>query len=388
MKKINICVRCHLHIFPLLFLVACHQSENDKNNQETESQAVVPFVSTMTMKPAQLDIFEALPARVTAYRVAEIRPQVSGIVQHRLFKQGAEVKAGQPLFQIDPTPFQADVDTARANLLKAEVTLKRALEKVAHLKPLVEADAISRQEYDDAVLQRDQASADVAQTKATLARRVLDLKYASVTAPIAGRIDQTLVTEGALVSRSDNTPMTRVEQIDQVFVDVRRPASSLESINKALPTGSAESTAATQTNINILHPNGQPYPLQGQLLFSGIKIDTSTGDVLLRVLVDNEQRLLLPGMFVKARVLRSRYTNALTAPQQAIVHIGGVPHIWTIDSHDRAALKPVALGALVKGQYHVKAGLNAGDHIVVEGKERLQDGITVHQRQWQASQPL
>ncbi|ASA56497.1 efflux RND transporter periplasmic adaptor subunit [Vibrio gazogenes] len=385
MKKINICVRCHLHILALLFLVACHPSESD---QETASQAAEPFVSTMTMKPAQLDIFETLPARVAAVRVAAIRPQISGIVQHRLFKQGREVKAGDPLFQLDPAPFQADVDTARATLQKAQATLKRAMDKASYLKPLLDADAISRQEYDDAVLQRDQANADVAQAQATLARRLLDLNYTRVTAPIAGRIDQTLVSEGALVSRSDTTPMTRIEQIDQVFVDVRRPASSLESINQTLPTGSAESAAATQTNINILHSNGQPYPLQGQLLFSGINIDPSTGDVLLRVLVDNEQRLLLPGMFVKARVLRSRYPNALTAPQQAIVHIGGVPHIWTIDSHDRAALKPVALGALVQGQYHVKAGLNAGDHIVVEGKERLQDGITVHQRPWQASPPL
>ncbi|SJN58019.1 Toluene efflux pump periplasmic linker protein TtgA precursor [Vibrio ruber DSM 16370] len=389
MKKINICVRCHLHILTLLFLVACHQPENDKKtDKETAPQADVPFVSTMTMQPAQLDIFEDLPARVAAVRVAEIRPQVSGIVQHRLFKQGAEVKAGQPLFQIDPTPFQADVDTAKANLQKAKVTLKRALEKVAYLRPLVEADAISRQEYDDAVLQRDQASADVAQTKASLARRLLDLKYASVTAPIAGRIDQTLVTEGALVSRSDNTPMTRIEQIDQVFIDIRRPSSSLESLRETFAADTAEPIAATPTNISILRSNGQPYPLQGQLLFSGINIDTNTGDVLLRVLVDNKQRLLLPGMFVKARVLRSRYANALTVPQQAITHIGGMPHVWIIDSQDKAALKAVSLGALVQGQYHIKSGLHPGDHAVVEGKERLRDGMTVHQRPWQSSATL
>ncbi|MDW6092125.1 efflux RND transporter periplasmic adaptor subunit [Vibrio rhizosphaerae] len=403
MKKINICARGRLHILAVLFLVGCQPSDTVRQessrpvgasadaSEETDTSQAEPFVSTLAVQPTPLDVFEDLPARVTAFRVAEIRPQISAMVQHRLFQQGTEVKAGDSLYQLDPAPFQADVATARATLQKAQVTLKRARDKAAYLKPLAEADAISQQEYDDAVLQRAQARADVAQAEAMLFRRELDLNYTRVTAPISGRIDQTLVTEGALVSRADTAPMTRIQQIEQVFVDIRRPASSLASSREALATTTASSALTEQSDargrIEILRSNGQPYPLQGQLLFSGINIDTGTGDVLLRVLVDNKQRLLLPGMFVKARVLHSHFARALTIPQQAVVHIGGLPHLWLIDSEQHAVLKAVQLGALVKGQYHVTAGLQAGDAVVVAGKERLRDGITVHQRPWQAPLP-
>ncbi|ENM3941942.1 efflux transporter periplasmic adaptor subunit [Vibrio paracholerae] len=348
----------------------------------------MPLVTTTTTQPQQLDVYEELPGRVKAVRVAEIRPQVAGIVQHRLFKQGAEVKAGQSLFQIEPAPFAAEVDTAKANLQKAQVTYQRALDKEQRLKPLVEADAISRQEYDDAVLQRDQAAAEVAVAKATLTRRELDLKFANVKAPISGLIEQTLVTEGALVSSTDATPMTRIQQIDQVFVDIRRPASSLEAMREALAANSDGEPSVAGTKIEILRSNGTPYQVKGEILFSGINIDEGTGDVLLRVLVDNSQRLLLPGMFVKAKVLYSSYDNALMVPQQAVTHFAGAPHLWSIDQEGYAHLKPVKLGELIDGQYHVKSGISKGENIVIEGKERLEDGILVDQRKWEESEVL
>ncbi|RBM90378.1 efflux transporter periplasmic adaptor subunit [Vibrio paracholerae] len=348
----------------------------------------MPLVTTTTTQPQQLDVYEELPGRVKAVRVAEIRPQVAGIVQHRLFKQGAEVKAGQSLFLIEPAPFAAEVDTAKANLQRAQVTYQRALDKERRLKPLVEADAISRQEYDDAVLQRDQAAAEVAVAKATLTRRELDLKFANVKAPISGLIEQTLVTEGALVSSTDATPMTRIQQIDQVFVDIRRPASSLEAMREALAANSDGEPSITGTKIEILRSNGTPYQVKGEILFSGINIDEGTGDVLLRVLVDNSQRLLLPGMFVKAKVLYSSYDNALMVPQQAVTHLAGAPHLWSIDQEGYAHLKPVKLGELIDGQYHVKSGISKGENIVIEGKERLEDGILVDQRKWEESEVL
>lgn len=386
MKKINICVSSSLHILLLFFLVGCNQSNNDES--VVGPKEPLPLVTTTTTQPQQLDVYEELPGRVKAVRVAEIRPQVAGIVQHRLFKQGAEVKAGQSLFQIEPAPFAAEVDTAKANLQKAQVTYQRALDKEQRLKPLVEADAISRQEYDDAVLQRDQAAAEVAVAKATLTRRELDLKFANVKAPISGLIEQTLVTEGALVSSTDATPMTRIQQIDQVFVDIRRPASSLEAMREALAANSDGEPSIAGTKIEILRSNGTPYQLKGEILFSGINIDEGTGDVLLRVLVDNSQRLLLPGMFVKAKVLYSSYDNALMVPQQAVMHLAGAPHLWSIDQEGHAHLKPVKLGELIDGQYHVKSGISKGENIVVEGKERLEDGILVDQRKWEESEVL
>ncbi|KQA29276.1 RND transporter [Vibrio paracholerae 877-163] len=370
----------------LFFLVGCNQSNNDESVVGPKES--LPLVTTTTTQPQQLDVYEELPGRVKAVRVAEIRPQVAGIVQHRLFKQGAEVKAGQSLFQIEPAPFAAEVDTAKANLQRAQVTYQRALDKEQRLKPLVEADAISRQEYDDAVLQRDQAAAEVAVAKATLTRRELDLKFANVKAPISGLIEQTLVTEGALVSSTDATPMTRIQQIDQVFVDIRRPASSLEAMREALAANSDGEPSVAGTKIEILRSNGTPYQVKGEILFSGINIDEGTGDVLLRVLVDNSQRLLLPGMFVKAKVLYSSYDNALMVPQQAVTHFAGAPHLWSIDQEGYAHLKPVKLGELIDGQYHVKSGISKGENIVIEGKERLEDGILVDQRKWEESEVL
>nr|WP_278251296.1 efflux RND transporter periplasmic adaptor subunit [Vibrio cholerae] len=370
----------------LFFLVGCNQSNNDES--VVGPKEPLPLVTTTTTQPQQLDVYEELPGRVKAVRVAEIRPQVAGIVQHRLFKQGAEVKAGQSLFQIEPAPFAAEVDTAKANLQRAQVTYQRALDKEQRLKPLVEADAISRQEYDDAVLQRDQAAAEVAVAKATLTRRELDLKFAKVKAPISGLIEQTLVTEGALVSSTDATPMTRIQQIDQVFVDIRRPASSLEAMREVLAANSDGEPSIAGTKIEILRSNGTPYQVKGEILFSGINIDEGTGDVLLRVLVDNSQRLLLPGMFVKAKVLYSSYDNALMVPQQAVMHLAGAPHLWSIDQEGYAHLKPVKIGELIDGQYHVKSGISKGENIVVEGKERLEDGILVDQRKWEESEVL
>ncbi|SHG68073.1 MULTISPECIES: efflux RND transporter periplasmic adaptor subunit [Marinomonas] len=381
MKKINTCVCSGLHILIISLLVGCHQS-NQEDKDEIELTIPTPLVSTIKVEPTPLEIYETLPGRVMAVRTADIRPQVTGIIQQRLFKQGAEVKAGQSLFQIDPAPFVAEADTAKANLLRAQVTFKLADDKVTRLKPLLAADAISRQDYDDAVLLRDQAGADIAVAKATLARRQLDVTFANVTAPISGRIEQALVSEGTLVSSTDTSPMARIQQIDQVFVDIRRPATSFQATREALAANSAGESNASGATIEILHSNGQPYPIKGQALFSGINIDVSTGDVLLRVLVDNPQRLLLPGMFIRAKVLHSSYQNALMVPQQAVMHLSGVPHVWRIDEKNFAHFQPIALGELIQGQYHIQDGIEVGDIIVIEGMDRLQDGMLVNQHPW------
>lgn len=361
-----------------LMLAACGQPTMD-------SAPPAPQVSTALVASSRLDLTEDLPGRVEAVRVAEIRPQVSGIVQQRLFDQGREVRAGQPLFQINPAPFIADRDTAAAVLQRAEAALARAQVQTKRLAPLVETDAISRQVYDDAVSQRDQAAADVAQAKATLARKQLDLKYAAVDAPISGRIDQTLVTEGALVSSTDSNPMARIQQIDKVYVDVRRPASSLESLQEAL--GKRGDDAGNGLPVTILRSNGTPYEVTGKVLFSGVNVDAGTGDVLLRVQVENPKRQLLPGMFVRARVPMARYDDALAVPQQAVVRLGGKAHVWTIDAESLAHLTPVELGELVDRHYRIVSGLGKGQRIAVEGMERLAEGAPVTPREPAVSAP-
>jgi multidrug efflux system membrane fusion protein len=355
----------------------------DASPQEQEAPAL-PQVSVLTLTGRELVISEDLPARVAALRSADIRAQISGIVQRRLFEQGAEISAGTVLFQINPAPFKADVDSAAAALQRAEAVLARARIQIDRLKPLLRTDAISRQTYDDAISQRDQAAADVAQARATLARHQLNLQFASVEAPIAGRIDQALVSEGALVSPTDTTPMARIQQIDQVYVDVRQPASVLESLRQQ-----AGSTAP-ELAVEILGSNGTPLGMQGHILFSGIEVDAGTGDVLLRVLVDNPERRLLPGLYVQARIPRARYANALTVPQQAVVRTSGQTSVWVVDGQGQAQLVPVNTAELVNNQYRIASGLSAGQQVVIEGIDRLTPGVQVTASPWQppaVSQP-
>jgi multidrug efflux system membrane fusion protein len=328
----------------------------------------------MTVTPGRFALSEDLPARVAPVRLAEIRPQVSGIVRRRLFEQGAQVRAGQALFEIDPSPHQAEEASAAAALQRAESALARASTQADRLAPLVESDAISRQLFDDVVSQRQQAAADVAQARANLSRRRMDLQHATVTSPISGRIDQALVTEGALVSSSDSTPMARVQQIDLVYVDVRRPAASWSAWRQAL----AEQPSHTGgLPVSVLRSDGSPIGVTGRLLFSGIDVDVDTGDVLLRVLVVNPQQSLLPGMFVRARVPLASHEAALTVPQQAVVRAHGKAHVWTVDAHGKAKRSATELGELSEGRYRIRSGLLAGQKVVVAGMERLAEGVQV-----------
>ncbi|AZS50087.1 efflux RND transporter periplasmic adaptor subunit [Entomomonas moraniae] len=357
-----------------LMLQACEQSGPDQGIEPA------PIVSVMTTTPIKLSITEDFPSRVLAIRTAEIRPQVNGIIRKRLFEEGTEVLAGQPLFQINPAPFQIEVDTAAAALQKANAALLHAKTQLNRMQSLVKVRAVSRQQHDDAVSQRDQALADVAQARATLDRRQLDLKFASVEAPISGRIDQAFISEGALVSSNDTNPMAYIQQIDQIYVDVRLPISSLEILHNTAVT--QKDNPDNRVSVVILRNNGTPYDVKGQTLFSGVNVDKGTGDVLLRILVDNPERQLLPGMFVRARVPLKNYDNALMVPQQAIIRLSKSAYIWIIDTNNHAHLIPVKLGELANRQYRIEAGLRAGQKVVIEGVDRLSEDIKVVTKNW------
>lgn len=360
----------------MLGLSACNQPEEI-------AAPTPPLTAILQLEPAPLELSDVLPGRVAALRVAEIRPQVSGIIAKRLFEQGAEVKAGQALFQLKASPFAAEVAVAAAAVQSAEAGLAGSqlqLRRLQQLQQLQHTGAVSRQAYDEAKTQHARALAEVAQAKATLQRRQLDLSFATVEAPIAGRIDQTLVSEGALVSSTDAQPLTRVQQIDQVYVDVRQSASQLQAI-----------TAEPGSDIpaDILDSQGQATGLRGKVLFSGISVEPGTGDVQLRVLVDNPQHRLLPGMYVQARIPRARYEQALTIPQQAVVRHSGQTFVWLLDARQQVRQVAVTLGELTGQHYRLVAGLSVGQQIVVAGLERLSDGITVETQPWlPATDPL
>ncbi|UXL27212.1 efflux RND transporter periplasmic adaptor subunit [Stenotrophomonas maltophilia] len=335
-----------------------------------------PRVSVVTVGPQFVQRDDELPGRVAAVRTAQIRAQVGGIVQRRLFEQGAEVRAGQALFQIDPAAFRADVDSALAALQRSEAALGRSRVQSQRLHALAAAQAVSQQHRDDASAEYEQARAAVNEARAILARRQLDLRYATVSAPIAGRIDQALVTEGALVGVADAEPMAVVQQIDQVYVDVRQPAVQLESLQRSAGGG--------ELPVTIIGAAGKPLPERGQMLFSGINVDARTGDVILRILVDNPQRQLLPGMYVRAKVPRGAPASALTVPQQAVLRsAGGQAYAWVIGGDGKAVIRTLEVDGSVDRQWLVRTGLKAGEKVVVEGQERLQEGVVVDARDWQ-----
>ncbi|WP_164106493.1 efflux RND transporter periplasmic adaptor subunit [Stenotrophomonas maltophilia] len=337
-----------------------------------------PRVSVITVGPQVVQRDDELPGRVAAVRTAQIRAQVGGIVQRRLFDQGAEVSAGQALFQIDPAAFRADVDSALAALQRSEAALGRSRVQSQRLHALAAAQAVSQQHRDDASAEYEQARAAVNEARAILARRQLDLRYATVSAPIAGRIDQALVTEGALVGVADAEPMAVVQQIDQVYVDVRQPAAQLESLQRSAAGGGGE------LPVTIIGAAGKPLPERGQMLFSGINVDARTGDVILRILVDNPQRQLLPGMYVRAKVPRGAPASALTVPQQAVLRsAGGQAYAWVIGGDGKAVIRTLEVDGSVDRQWLVRTGLKAGERVVVEGQERLQEGVVVDARDWQ-----
>lgn len=360
-----------LCVAAMLALAAC--------GEKPQGPPPAPEVSVVKIAPAAVSIADELPGRVVAFRVAEIRPQVSGIVQRRLFEQGSEVRAGQPLFQIDPSPFRADAGSAAASVRRAEATLARAKVQEDRLAPLVKSDAISGQAYDDAVAARRQAAADLAQTRADLERRRVDLGFATIRSPISGRIDQAVLTEGALANAGDANPLATVQQIDRVYVDVRQPATRLDALRDAARAGAADQGAP----VEIVSGTGRIYPVKGRLLFSGISVDPGTGEVIARVEVPNGDRTLLPGMFVRARLPRLALPSAIMVPLQAVAHGGsGDTTVKIVDAQNKVQDRKVVLGDEKDGQVIVHEGLKPGDRVLVEGQDRVQSGAVVKPMPW------
>ncbi|WP_440641849.1 efflux RND transporter periplasmic adaptor subunit [Bradyrhizobium sp. PUT101] len=363
-----------LAIVAALGLAGCGRPQSD----ETSAQGGAPsaLVTVLSVKPETVVLVDELPGRVTAFRTAEIRPQVGGILEKRLFDQGAEVEAGQALFQINSDIFQADVGSAAAALQRVEAGLVRSQGKFDRAKQLVTSNAISREAYDDAAADVAQAKANVAEAQATLRRKQLDLAFTTVRAPIAGRSGRALVSEGALASVSSTNALATIQQIDRVYVDVRQPASQIDAIREAAQSGHLDD--ASKVPVTIFAASGKPYPVKGRALFSDISVDPGTGNVTVRVEVPNPDRLLLPGMYVRARMPRGVGHNALLVPQEAVVRDpAGTPQLVIVDDHKRATRRAVALGEIVDRRYIVTSGLQAGEIVVVQGQERAKNGAVV-----------
>ncbi|MFD1747359.1 efflux RND transporter periplasmic adaptor subunit [Rhizobium helianthi] len=356
---------------PVVFLAACSDSSGQGDDAAAETQPA--RVSVLTVQPEPVTVYDELPGRVSAYRTAEIRAQVNGIIKKKLFQEGAFVEEGMPLFQIDPAPFSADVDAAAAVLARAEAELRNARIKYDRAEVLSSQKVASAEAFNNATAALAQAKATVEEAKANLARRKLELAYATIRSPISGLTGQSFMTEGGLASTSASSPLVVVQQIDRVHVDVRQSAMSLVDLRDA--ASEAGIGNPEELPVKIMTVSGKPYDHAGKVLFSDISVDGATGSLGIRILVPNPEGQLLPGMYIRAMVPREVYGAALLVPQEAVVRDpAGRPQLIVVGRDGTGARRPVELGPLVEGRYVVTGGLEAGETVVVLGQDRVQDG--------------
>ena len=339
-------------------------------------------VSVVTVQPQAAQITADLPGRVSALQDAQVRARVSGIVDQINFVQGSNVKAGQLLFTIDPAPYQAVRDQAAAQLQRAQADARAAQLLSDRYSRLVKERAVSQQEYDNAVSAAAQTRAAVASAKAALQAAEIDLGYTKVTSPIGGRIGKAYVTEGALVSAAQATLLADVQAFDRVYVDITRSTTQVAQLRKAIADGVLKQSADGSTQVRVIFEDGSEHAQPGKLLFSGVTVDPSTGQVNLRAEVDNPDQTLLPGMYVRARVDQGVDEQALLVPQQAVRRDANGDSSLMVVKDSVVSAVPVQVGPVLKGQYLVISGVQAGDVVVVEGFQKIRPGAPVAAMPW------
>lgn len=328
-------------------------------------------VGVVTVQPSSVPVVTELPGRLEAVRVAQVRARVPGILQKRLFTEGADVKAGQALFQIDPATYQAALDSAQATQARAEANLAQASALVERYQPLQAAKAISPQEFLNAQVAQRQAQADVAAAKAAVQTARINLGYALVTSPIEGRIGRALVTEGALVGQGEATQLAVVQQINPLYVNFTQSATDALKLRQALQAGALKKAGAEAASIRVVLDDGREYPLKGRLLFSDLSVDATSGQVSLRAELPNPQGLLLPGMYVRVRLEQAQVDGGVMLPQQAVTRSERGDTVLVVDAEGKVSPRPVKLGGALGNQWVVLDGLKAGDQVMVDGFQKM-----------------
>ncbi len=355
-----------------LALGACGNSAGDT----PEMPLAKVRIETLEAKP--LSISSELSGRIVAPRIAEVRARVAGVVLQRVFKEGHDVKQGDVLFRIDPAPFKADLDSAQASLRKAEANAFQARLQEQRYSQLVEGNAISAQDYDNARAAARQTAADVAANQAAVRRAKLNLGYATVTAPISGRIGRALVTEGALVGQNEATPMALIQQLDPIHADLTQSTRELNDLRRAFRAGHLKQVGQDQAKATLIQDDGSLYPLPGKLLFAEISVDPGTGQIILRSEFPNPDLDLLPGSFIRVRLEQAVDQQGLSVPQRAITRdSAGIPMVLLVDAEQNVSQQPVELGAAINDRWVVNSGLKAGDRIIVEGLQHARPGEKV-----------
>ena len=337
-----------------------------------------PEVGVLTVQPGTVRLTTELPGRLEASRVAQVRARATGILTQRVFTEGSDVKAGQLLYRIDPAPYQAAEQSAQAQLAQAQAQLANASALVTRYRPLVAANAVSKQEFDAAVAAEKAAQAQVAAGRAALRTASINLGYASVTAPISGRIGRSLVTEGALVSAQEGTQLALIQQINPLYINLTQPASDVMQMRRALQGGQlARAAGGEAASVQVLLENGALYEQSGRLLFTDLSVDPGTGQVNLRAEVPNPGGQLLPGMYVRVRLQQAQVENAILLPQQAVTRGGAQGDTVMVVGADGAiAPRVVKVGEAQGNQWIILDGLKAGEQVMVDGFMKLMPGVT------------
>lgn len=337
-----------------------------------------PEVSYVTVQPQRLELTTELTGRVSANQMSEIRPQVSGIIQKRLFVEGSEVKAGQVLYQIDPATYQEAYASARAAAMKAEGNLEPARLREERFRELVKIKAVSQQEYDDANAAFKLATADVAATKAAAESARINLAYTRVSAPISGRIGKSSVTPGALVTAHQPMPLATIQQLDPTYVDVTQSTSDLLRLKQRMEDGRLNQKGKDQNKVRIVLEDGTIYPIEGTLQFRDVSVDPTTASVTLRMTFSNPKSVLLPGMFVRALVKEGVNENAILIPQQTVARDPkGNPYALVLDAGGKVEQRKLTLDRAIGSQWLVSAGLAPGDRVIAEGIQKVRPGTPV-----------
>lgn len=349
----------------------------DGGAPKTAAPGVVEVeVVTLQAQPMQLSV--ELPGRTAAFRIAEVRPQVSGIVEKRLFVEGSEVKAGQLLYQIDPATYQATFDSAKANLAKAEAQEQSARLKAERYRVLVKTKAVSEQEQIEMEAAWKQAVADVAATKAALASARINLDYTRVTAPITGRIGKSSVTEGALVTAQQSEALATIQQLNPMYVDVNQSSTELLALKREVAAGVTRGGEQAKSEVAVILDDGSMYGRKGSLEFSDVTVNQTTGSVTLRAIVDNPEHELLPGMFVRARIDKGQQPSALLVPAVGVGRNSkGQATVMVINQGSAAESRVVQTGQNVGDRVLITQGLQVGDQVIVAGLQKIRAGALV-----------
>lgn len=336
----------------------------------------IPEVGVVALREEPVAITTELPGRTSPYLMAEVRPQVNGIIKTRVFTEGADVKAGDVLYQIDPAPYQASYDNARAALARAEANLPSVRSRVERYKELVDINAVSRQEYDDASANLKQVQAEVEVCKAAVETARINLAYTKITAPIGGRVGKSNVTVGALATAYQGSALTTIQQLDPIFVDVAKSSADLLDIQRDVAVGRVKGVSEARVKLTL--EDGTPYPFDGTLKFSDVTVDPSTGSFILRMVFPNPRHILLPGMYVRALVQEGLMEHAILVPQQGISRDPkGNPLVLTVDAAGKVEQKQIVVDRAMGNKWLVSSGLKAGDRVILEGSQKARPGATV-----------